>query len=129
MFVSDVRTCCVFGPSSGVHRTGGSNFSRHHYFFTRSMWISAGTHRSPGDGQSDALGVRQQLFANLTGSVFSQTVICDVTWCAARQEFDTHVSSMITKQLEPPKKADAEFNFLLNEVRFRMRKTNVTCTL
>lgn len=32
------------------------------------------------------------------------------------QEFDTHVGSQIAKQLEPPKKADAEFGYILSEV-------------
>lgn len=35
------------------------------------------------------------------------------------QEFDTHVGSQIAKQLEPPKKADAEFGYILSEVSHR----------
>eukprot|EP00903_Cladosiphon_okamuranus_P013078 g12199.t1 len=34
----------------------------------------------------------------------------------SKEEFDTHVVSQIAKQLEPPKKADAEFGYILNEV-------------
>lgn len=34
------------------------------------------------------------------------------------QEFDTHVGSQVSKQLEPPKKADAEFGYILGEVRW-----------
>lgn len=33
-----------------------------------------------------------------------------------RQEFDTHVKSLVARQLEPPKKADAEFGVLGHEV-------------
>lgn len=33
-----------------------------------------------------------------------------------RQEFDTHVKSLVTKQLEPPKRADDEFSSLRSEV-------------
>lgn len=43
-----------------------------------------------------------------------------LTGCLFRgQEFDTHVGSQIAKQLEPPKKADAEFGYILSEVSHR----------
>lgn len=40
----------------------------------------------------------------------------EINILTSRQEFKAHVSSLIKKQLEPPKKADAEFSFLVNEV-------------
>eukprot|EP00752_Nemacystus_decipiens_P005957 g5379.t2 len=40
----------------------------------------------------------------------------DILRSMSKEEFDTHVNSQIAKQLEPPKKADAEFGYILGEV-------------
>lgn len=43
--------------------------------------------------------------------------VCILVHLLLGQEFDTHVESQVSKQLEPPKKADAEFGYILGEVR------------